>query len=402
MFHLVIGVQRRLILKPERLLRPVRILAVIVLEPAVLGIPLGARRPKLLLVPIPLLVALAHAHDQIVVVLGHGSMVQMRQLVDAKIGRRCAVPLFDMGVHPSLRCHPVGHQKLTVLVRDGIVEKHLNLGAQQIEIARVPRHEVSAFRGDRQGMEDMAPPNIAVPAVHRPPPHTVPMLAGLAGRPHIVRHDAAVGVDALHPRLDVVHDPTLVLVVPGVQIRIGHEPSSGKVGRRVAVEHELVEQPNDLRRAHGILPPTQLQLLDRRIERRPNAHLLGPPSRSGCVPAVQVRLHFVQRSAVVRAKAAVHRRPNDPVNRIVDRRFRIFPKEHIRKSPRPPDVLRNRWVPQRKIVEGHIALPHVMPLGVTGVRDAEILVVDVVPERLRSCSVEVVQVVDSVPVPVVE
>ena len=117
---------------------------------------------------------------------------------------------------------------------------------------------------------------------------------------------------------------------------------------------------------------------------------------------MQVRFHLVKSCAVVRPEAAVHGGADDLVHGIVDGRFGVLAEEHVGEPSRTADVLGDRRVSQAEVVEGHVALAHVVPLGVAGMGDAEVLVVDVVLQPHRGRAMVVVEVVDAVPVAVVE
>ena len=98
----------------------------------------------------------------------------------------------------------------------------------------------------------------------------------------------------------------------------------------------------------------------------------------------------------------MHGGANDLVHGIVDGGFGVLAEEHVGEPSRPPHVLGDRRIAKREVVERHVALAHVVPFGVSGVGDAEVLVVDVVRQPHRVRAVVVIKVVDAVPVAVVE
>ena len=122
-----------------------------------------------------------------------------------------------------------------------MIEQHLDLRSQQIEIAEIPRYQQGALGGNGERVEDVAPADVAVPAVYGAPPDSVPQFSWLAGGTDVVGNDAIVLVDPVHPGFDVFEDPAFVLVIAGEQVSMSYQAGGGQVAGRVAAEDDFVE-----------------------------------------------------------------------------------------------------------------------------------------------------------------
>ena len=276
-----------------------------------------------------------------------------------------------------------GHQQSSAGIVDGVVQQQVELGTQQLQVAEVAAQQQCALGGDGDGVENHPAPELAVPAVHPAPPHAVALLARLPGGPHVVRNDAAVGADAVQPRLHVVQHPAAVLLLSRVEVGVGHQRGGGEVVGAVAVQHHAVEGGDDLRDPFRCLVPVGLELRDYRIEGRMLAHRLGFPRQvfSG-VGTVQDRLdRFHVAGMQPGTDAGLKRRAEYPVARIVVGRLGILAHVHGGEAARPAHVLGTVRVGQAEVVERHVALALVMPLGAGGLRQVVVLVVDLRVER---------------------
>ena len=149
----------------------------------------------------------------------------------------------------------------------GLVEKHGQLGAQQIEVSRVARQKHSTLGGDGQASEVYVFRIRAVPSVKAAPPLSVAVLTDDSIGSDVVGHDAAVGVDPLDPGLAVVEHPGAIFFLARVQESVRHQGRGGEIGRCVAVEDQAVEEGDDLVSSFGGFMPVRLEVLDQRIQR---------------------------------------------------------------------------------------------------------------------------------------
>ena len=197
-----------------------------------------------------------------------------------------------------------------------------------------------------------------VPAVETAPPLTAPLLADLARRPHVVGHDPTVAAHAVEPHVHVIQHPPLVPLVPGIQIRIGHERRGAERVGNVSVQHDVVEQLDDLVASRRGLLPILLQVLDDRMEGGPHAVVAVAVSLAALQPGDHLLGIGVQEGAC----AAVDGRADDLVARIVVRRLRVLAHEHGREAPRAVHVLGAGRLGQTKVIEGHVAFALMVPI----------------------------------------
>ena len=163
--NLLVDLQGVLILGAEDLLGPIRVLAIVVLEPGELGLPcVLLAQSGSDLVPVPLHLAITDMSDQLVVFPGHGSVVEVNHLLCIHRAGRRVRPLshrnavlfvrFDRLSHlPAIGTIPIGYDELTVFAPESLIESDLELRAQKIKVAAVSGEQLSALDADVDPVE---------------------------------------------------------------------------------------------------------------------------------------------------------------------------------------------------------------------------------------------------------
>ena len=194
--------------------------AVVVLEARQFGVGVALLAEDGHVVPVAHFVPLANPDDELVVLGGHRCVVEVGQLLQAK-RKETALLILEVlpDVLPALRTVARRQEELAVLAGDGVVHEQPDLRAQQLQVAEVAGEQEGAFGGDGETGEHDVVADETVPAVEPAPPQAPAVFADLARGAHVVGQDAAVGLDALHPRPGVVEHPAFVFFLAGVEGR---------------------------------------------------------------------------------------------------------------------------------------------------------------------------------------
>ena len=150
----------------------------------------------------------------------------------------------------------VGDHELAVLLAPHLPQL-VGLRAEEVEPRGIAGQHGGIATGIAQGLEHDPAAVRPAPAVVAAPPLAVHAFAHLAGGADVVGQQPAVGLGAVHPRLDVVGDPLDVLVVAGVQVGVGDEAGGVQVQRDIAGHHARVHALEDLGE-YDVIGPVQL------------------------------------------------------------------------------------------------------------------------------------------------
>ena len=161
---------------------------------------------------------------------------------------------------PALRAVSHRRDELAVVLDLRRVDDDLELRAQQFEVLVISCKHEGTFDGGVDAVEHDVVALVVVPAVLAAPEHSLASAADHSVVVDVVRRDPTVPLRPVDPRLEVVEHPLLVLVVTRVQVGVGNERRGREGVGRVALEHELVEQVDDVCPALRILEPSGFEV----------------------------------------------------------------------------------------------------------------------------------------------
>ena len=206
-----------------------------------------------------------------------------------------AVLVPDRVLHPGPRV--VGDPaRVVVLVRhvelavpiDAAPYQVVDLRPRKIHVPEVSRQQGGVLGRDPDRLPDAVPPVGPGPAVARPVPFAVDVLADLSGEAGVVGDDAAVRLGALDPGPGVLEDPLAVLLLTREQEGVGGKAGRQQVYHRIppalAVPHRPAE-PLGKRRigAHRLVAGAARHVVEGQVVPLPGpvgAVLEGPEGRS--------------------------------------------------------------------------------------------------------------------------
>ena len=255
-----------------------------------------------------------------------------RALHDAARGDAVVHAASDGGSeYPALGAVADGRDELAVVLDLRRVDDDLELGAQEVEILVVAGEHEGAFDGGVDAVEHDVVALVVVPAVLAAPEDALASAADDAVVVDVVGGDAAVLVRAVDPGFEVVEDPLLVLVVAGVEVGVGDEGRSRESVGGVALEHELVEEVDDVGPALRVLEPVGLEVRDDGVEAGADAVVVDLAAEVAARKEHGVRPVYVafQHGAL----AGLEGRADDPLARVPEVGLRVLADVHGCEAP---------------------------------------------------------------------